>query len=77
MLKKKYKKEPFYRTQLVKDTVDSEYINIVLDKYQTLLDNIIDEKFEPNYKACKYQYGKPCIFYGLCHHQNEEGLKKR
>lgn len=76
LVKKRYKKEPYYRTQLIRDVASEELKQKVFDNYEKLLDNIMDEKFEPNFKSCKFQFGMKCDFYNLCHNDSKRGLRK-
>lgn len=71
LLKKRYKKKPHYKYQIVKGKISEEHKNKIFTKYENLLDNVIDENFSENWKACRKQFGRKCDYFDLCHKGNE------
>lgn len=63
-------------TRLVVDHIPDETIQKALDKVDETINNIREEKFDPNYESCNWQFGNRCPFFEYCESGSMEGLIK-
>jgi hypothetical protein len=73
--KKIRKKDPKVRSYLIFGEVSDEQVEKMFSEIEYVLEDIKTEKFEKNEKSC-FAFGKPCVFYNLCHKGDPEGLVK-
>lgn len=50
---------------------DLSLVNSVIEKFDKTNNDILDEKFDKNYKSCVGKFGK-CQYYDLCHKNNTD-----
>lgn len=72
-------KIPYIKSQILIDNIDEEKKDLHFRHLCDILSGIENEEFEQNRDSC-FQYGKPCIYYGLCRsnptNPDYEGLVK-
>lgn len=73
VLIKNPEKEKGLTHQVLIDEVPEEIKQDSFDRLEKALYNIKQEKFEPNFKACRL-YNKPCEYTALCQYGSKEGL---
>ncbi len=61
------KRDPKHRIHIMRGKVDEEFTDLLLDSYQEVLENIKEEKFEPNYDSGCMFFHKRCEYYSICH----------
>lgn len=76
--KKLRKKEPRYRTQIIKDTIPEETFEKVFDNVGDVLYNIENDRFEKkaDSKECFF-FGRKCDYFNVCWKNDPEGLVKK
>lgn len=74
--KKLRKRDPIYRTQLIRDEIPEETFEKTFDRIENMLDNVEDENFwracdqEGGDKNCNF-HGRRCEYWNLCHGNGE------
>jgi hypothetical protein len=73
-----FKKVPFIRTQVIKDTINDTIIEKTFDIYENLCNNLSEagddiENYPHNWNSC-FDFGKLCPYYSLCKHGNKDHL---
>jgi hypothetical protein len=63
--------------QLIIDTIPEQFENFVIDNIENVNKAIKAEIFVKNVNSCKDAgFGRPCVYYSLCHKNSTEGLVK-
>ena len=65
---------PTCEIQLIIDEIDLDFQEKVVDNIGIVNDSINAGIVVPNYKACDNDFGKPCIYYNLCHNSSMDNL---
>ena len=74
VMRKDYNKKGLMRPiQLLIDHVDTNFQHEVLFRFDEAIEKIKNEEFPKtdNKNNCKFQFGKPCIYYELCHNNKQ------
>ncbi len=73
--KKPYAKGVKWRCTIITGTIPEETFSATFDGFEKALYNISTSAFEKNFSSC-FAFGRMCEFFGLCKHQNAQGLVK-
>lgn len=61
-------------TRIVVDHIPDETIQAALNKVDETINSIREEKFDPNYDSCNFQFGNRCPYFDYCESGCEDGL---
>jgi hypothetical protein len=63
------------RIQILIDHIPEETQEKYIDILDETMHNVVDGNFEKNTDSC-YAFGRPCEFYGICHHNKFDRVIK-
>lgn len=61
------KRDPRVRITIWRGKINEDQMEKTFDNYMLVLDNIKEEKFQPDFNSGCFFYGKFCQYYSICH----------
>lgn len=61
------KRDPRVRITIWRGKINDDQMEKTFDNYMEVLDNIKEEKFQPDFNSGCFFFGKPCIYHDICH----------